>query len=234
MRGSVHIENTEDTEIGEAYPLQRKEHPILFSGAMVRAILKGRKHQTRRVITRRNSLVDGRSSSQDFWDKLNFDDAYIDNGPSPAGNPGPYLHVSHPMNDTVHRIYPRMQTGDRLWARETFTLTQYGKPVYRATATDRKGMRWSSIEVDNPEHEVLWKPSIFMPRWASRILLEEKGVRVERIQDITNEDARAEGTASIKTFIALWNSINAKRGYGWEANPWVWVNEFSVLYKGKE
>ncbi len=75
-----------------------------------------------------------------------------------------------------------------------------------------------------------WRPSIHMPRWASRITLEVIAVRVERVQDISAWDANQEGLEAgtdIKhRFELLWNSINEKRGYGWDSNPWVWVVEF--------
>jgi hypothetical protein len=120
------------------------------------------------------------------------------------------------------------QLGDTLWVRETWAYsTDYDgdvilnrKILYRADG----------------EKTILpstWRPSIHMPRWASRINLEVTGVRVERLKDITEEDALAEGVISSdydKTyryaFSVLWDSINAKRGYGWAANPWVWVIEF--------
>lgn len=89
-----------------------------------------------------------------------------------------------------------------------------------------------------------WNPSIFMPRWASRITLEITDVRVERVQEITEEDARAEGfpgerwatghgdyseIAPSEQFRELWDKLNASRGFGWDANPWVWVIEFKRI-----
>ena len=142
---------------------------------------------------------------------------------------------------------PYGQVGDRLWVRETWAsvrcwhcddgyeeedCTCFEPPVYKA---------------DKPNYPLRdddkWKPSIHMPRWASRLTLEITGVRVERLNEITEEDVRAEGircyedvlhlppTVSIASyitaeFVSLWDSLNAKRGYGWETNPWVWVIEF--------
>jgi hypothetical protein len=83
--------------------------------------------------------------------------------------------------------------GDRLWVREAFTLTQHDKPVYRADACDQTGVRWSSIVPGDPNGEVLWRPSIHMPRWASRLTLVVIDVRRQRLQDISEADAQAEG-----------------------------------------
>jgi hypothetical protein len=119
------------------------------------------------------------------------------------------------------RTCPYGQPGDRLWVRETHN-TCGEKPFYRADG--EMPLEWK------------WSPSVFMPRWASRITLEITAVWVERLKDITIEDAQAEGITPLGTegdsrrwragFRELWDSLNAKRGYGWDANPWVWVISF--------
>ena len=126
--------------------------------------------------------------------------------------------------DGYYVICPYGKPGDELWVRETWNGTESEGIAYRATDPQMDGEPW--------------KPSIFMPRWASRLQLVIKDVRVERLQDISIDDIYAEGAYSInwgrmpgsehKAFKALWDSINAKRGYGWETNPWVWVVEFEV------
>lgn len=159
------------------------ERPILFSGPMVRAILDGRKTQTRRVAKDRDK----------------------------------------PCKYGI--------AGDRLWVRETWqSAAAMGVChasddyfVYRATDPD-----WETCEGWQ------WRPSIFMPRKASRITLEITDVRAERLQDITNKDARAEGLARGTVyprmwFEDLWDSINAKRGFGWDVNPFVWVITFKKV-----
>lgn len=171
-----------------------KERPILFSGEMVRAILDGRKTQTRRVI-------------------------------KPQGEP-------YTIEDVDVLKCPYGIPGDRLWVRETFAdLRGMGfghKWAYRADTPE--GSESDRIRIG---YGVRWKPSIHMPRWASRITLEITDIRVERVQDITYIDAKAEGveyekgyTDPREAFATLWNSINAKRDYGWAMNPWVWIIEF--------
>jgi hypothetical protein len=137
-------------------------------------------------------------------------------------------HIYSPLK--YIRFCPYGQPGDRLWVRETFAdlIDIGGGHNYCAYKADLK------IDSSYEDH-THWTPSIFMPRWASRITLEITGVRVERVRDITPEDAYQEGmvhniTASeadcLTPFRELWDSINAKRGYGWDVNPWVWVIGF--------
>ena len=190
-----------------------KEHPILFSGEMVRAILDGRKTMTRRVIK-----------------------------PQPVSIPE--AKVAHANWIMQNRTCPYGQPGDRLWVRETWKPTRAscaiatgidGPGTYvRYRADDSRRTVAHSMKCRGADREP-WHPSIFMPRWASRITLEITEVRVERVQDITEEDAKAEAPpfpfdytpASYRSlFRALWDSLNAKRGYGWAANPWVWVISF--------
>ena len=159
-----------------------KEHPILFTGEMVRAILDGRKTQTRRVMKSERC---------------------------PYGVPG-----------------------DRLWVRETFsTHMRITDPYYLPPDYPDEAMGawyWADGQPDCGDW-IKPKPSIFMPRWASRITLEVVAVRREQLQAISEEDARAEGLISRQVFREGWDRINAKRGYGWEVNPLVRVVTFRRL-----
>ena len=204
------------------------EHSIVFSAEMVKAILAGRKTQTRRVIPNRYGIC------AECWAKADAEiSMFID---SETSQSLPYLkpiYCEH--NDcTAGRIFcPYGQVGDRLWCQETF-WEQSGDIYYKAD--------WGN---ERPVNMILdkgkWRSPIFMPRWASRITLEIIGVRVERLQEITEEDAKAEGVEwgealSIYDdtkeyerwegykagFIVLWDSIYVKEGYCWDVNPWVW------------
>lgn len=189
-----------------------KEKPILFSAPMVRAILDGRKTQTRRVVK-----------------KAIPDESFINapyNGFAFVGqfNGGTY---------TVPFLCPYGQPGDRLWVRETW---QTYKEFDRVRPNDIS----NQSEIQYPATYDGWdsrkRPSIHMPRWASRITLEITNVRVERLQDITDADALAEGVDQTNTSIGgyaterfkrLWQSINGQGS--WAANPWVWVIEFKRI-----
>lgn len=189
-----------------------KERPILFSGAMVRALLDGSKTQTRRVMKPQPSNV----ISQLFIWKDN----------------------ATPLDELL-ALCPHGQPGDRLWVRE----------AWKAHATfDHLPPRdipqshvWYMAD-DGYKAESRFRQSMFMPRWASRTTLEITGVRVERLQDISEADAKAEGVKPIPCdhirlsckeidcagpdyrsgFAFLWQST----GGDWAANPWVWVIEF--------
>jgi hypothetical protein len=214
------------------------EHPILFSGEMVRAIMEGRKTQTRRVIWPKSLMIPYRNSMEKIQLRTTKDHYLFD------------FRYEDGTISTIYGIRPKYHIGDLLWVRETWMpFTENGvcsgMAIYKAT--------------DKPEPDgdrpLKWRPSIFMPRWASRITLEVVSVRVERVQDISEEDALSEGISETSfwkpkemdnrpfeekwwddyyfwtnypqvAFQNLWDSINAKRGYGWDANPWVWVIEF--------
>ena len=137
----------------------------------------------------------------------------------------------HRLEGLVRKRCPYGQVGDRLWVRESFGYLIDGGIAYRANCDSWHLKHGLTIP---------WKPSIHMFRKDSRITLEITGVRVERLQEITEEDAQSEGikqlhfTTGMKVncmpqFIELWDSLNAKRGYGWEVNPWVWVIGFKVI-----
>lgn len=189
-----------------------KEHPIIFSGPMVRAILEGRKTMTRRVV------------------KPSVKCCTVGAYTTDSGSAKP-VNVQEDGDPWTDISCPYGQPGDRLWVRETWTECD---GVFYAATDTRPGMNGI------PQ---AWRPSIFIPRWASRITLEVTDVRVERVQDISDEDAVREGTFVNQNaigvqltnrdetipravFADLWDSINAKRGYSWEANPWVWIIEF--------
>lgn len=186
--------------------------PILFSGAMVRALLDGSKTQTRRAVKLQVQHDDSWVGGWKIVHKrvtqalLTFNQL----GGKPLGSDA--------------AICPYGQPGDRLWVRETFCDLDDGEFEYRADG-----------ECD-PNVVPRWTPSIHMPRAASRILLEIASVRVERLQDISEGDAWAEGVdkaevlsmpcadGATAAYSALWQRINGAGS--WEANPWVWVVEF--------
>jgi len=203
------------------------EKPILFSGSMVRAILDGVKTQTRRVckpaIWKLLNEIE-RANGKPCWQCLDFD-------------------VNCPWEF------------DQLWVRETwYQLGRYSMPPWDgaddedATWSGTKKVKYAATcELGSEDarpgqaYRPFWRkrPSIHMPRWASRLDLKVKGIRVERVQRISTKDALAEGVDyaepndgewydPIEHFRLLWDSINAKRGYEWNRNPWVWVIDFKV------
>jgi len=226
-----------------------KERPILFSASMVRAILEGRKTQTRST-----KGLEDINIKPDAWERFTVGPLDYKTKESVKGKFGAtFFSKPGAIEDRVIHVCPAIsksgQPGDRLWVRETWaeTCDEMGAPiiVYRAdNASFYIGDKhilgkctgyWS---LDNYPAYGKWKPSIFMPRWASRITLEITGVRAEKIQKITDEDVLCEGfrmnNPSIihlgyqESFKKLWDSINGKK-YSWSSNPYVWVREFKTL-----
>lgn len=196
------------------------ERGILFSAPMVRAILAGTKTQTRRAV--KWPLL----SSSDGSKRRIFveSDAAEING-----------LLRDPSRHPCRRGFcPYGQPGGQLWVRETWARDdEDGAIMFRADlGRDINADAWEQGRVDGvPRYR--WRPSIFMPRWASRITLEVTGVRVERVQDISRGDAMAEGCPFANMargddprhwYAELWGSIHGPGS--WDANPWVWVIEF--------
>lgn len=179
-----------------------KEHGKLFNTAMVQAFLEARKNQTRRVIDAHNSLIDGNGISKKRWQAAGFDlaNASIDNGPSPAGNPGPYLKATC-AEGTTHRIYSRVQPGDRIWVKETTINVEdegYIGPVYVASENGQaileSGLRPAPDDFADVEpYDIKLRSSMFMPRAMARLVFDVVSVRLERLNDVNAMDARREG-----------------------------------------
>ena len=193
-----------------------KEHPILFSAAMVRAILEGRKTQTRRIV---NPQPKNRRGGRWMYcyESMNkkLEGSFYYSWPDKKN--GNCFSERGPESQITYRC-PYGQVGDRLWVREAWAVhPETGSLLYWADGTAPENIRW--------------KPSIHLPRKHSRILLEITSIKVERVQAISQEDALAEGTDSnpaaadpIGSFAKYWNYINGVES--WETNPWVWVVGF--------
>jgi hypothetical protein len=238
-----------------------KERGILMSGPMVRATLDDLKNQTRRLdgledVNSYPGLLDGDSPLGPLgYRGLEISDYYLK--PSSKRefkkNPGLFHWFLGIKNDgkEINPIpvkCPYGVPGDRLWVRETWGY------ITKAENEHFTHRRPDGCPVDvyyKPEaiaegwaNDVPWTPSIHMPRWASRLTLEIVKIRVERLQEISEEDCIAEGVA-LHTFargclsdnppdprwkfIELWNLISAKTAFGWDANPWVFVIEYKKL-----
>ena len=210
-----------------------KERPILLNTPMVQAILSGQKTQTRRIVNKAPTT------------EINHRLIALDNGwnwqvDQQGIVPTMHREIHNPM------VCPFGQIGDRLWVRETFRLydldecphadfpcgcPRNGTPLYKASHDCGDGEKW--------------KPSIHMPRSACRLILEITNIRIERLNDITSEDAKAEGFdySTHPSAIQMGYAIGAKTNfrvtweqiYGqneWNKNPWVWVVEFKVIQGG--
>lgn len=202
-----------------------KESPILFSAPMVSAILRkcDPKTQTRRAVKPQKL-----SGSHDIAHIISTPDS---------------------LSAFVRHFCPYGAPGDRLWVRETHSIQSVEgcrawltfkerMPLGKTLADTDAGLDEFELTPEQAEWALRhrdserWRPSIFMPRWASRITLEITEVRVERLRDISAHDCWAEGIPCspdvnpLHEYEELWNKLNAKRGFGWDANPWVWAISF--------
>lgn len=216
-----------------------KETPILFSTEMVRAILDRRKTQTRRVIKSQPHYI--------IWsdDGQGPDDGYYLFNKKDRGN-----YSCEGQDATV--LCPYGQPGDRLWVKEAWAeTTRISDPLHNGgnglAAGIDSGLYYKA-DRENLPHGMKWRSARFMPKRVARIWLEIDEIRIERVQDITLGDIAAEGNANLPKeneewicnlpelqkefdwFIELWNRINAKRGFGWDVNPWVWVIKFHRIF----
>ena len=213
--------------------------PILFSTTMVQAIIDGRKTMTRRVIKS--------DPTYPHWDGL-----------APTGwhdGHRPMRHVPYSIGDV---LWVR-ETWFKLWHLDANDQTIEGTEAFYYAADGYNPTPFNSFPDEDGytgDRECpRWKPSIFMPKTACRIFLRVKNVRAERVQDITVDDVTREGVKDVDNeirnqdqtthesirnwnlawaqfqFQTLWDSLNAKRGYGWDINPWVWVIEFERVDK---
>ncbi|EIX9313529.1 hypothetical protein D4N06_26310 [Klebsiella pneumoniae] len=205
------------------------ERGMIFNAEMVRAILDGRKTQTRRPIK---------------WKQTRFTEI----GEREDGSKWPWSEDAEHAFDFWHPC-PFGSVGDRIWVRETFQGPLFDFDLMDSYCKDSTPFEKSEFcvykadgvpapefyDADDELH-CCWRPSIHMPRWASRILLEITGVRVERLKSISDRDALREGcsTADMKSgdcvadvFARLWASIYGDES--WNSNPWVWVIEFKRI-----
>ena len=207
---------------------------MIFNAEMVRAILDGRKTQTRRPIK---------------WKQTRFTEI----GEREDGSKWPWSEDAEHACDFWHPC-PFGAVGDRIWVREAFRVhsraTDVATLVYKASERNSWTEQTHRVPVavcNKPATPEKWTPSLHMPRWASRILLEITDVRVERLNAINEHDAQAEGVAKLRggfwkhyqpgwtqhqlsargSFVTLWKSIYGDES--WNSNPWVWVIKFKRI-----
>lgn len=213
-----------------------KERPILFSTPMVQAILAGRKTQTRRIVQPQPTPYDfGVGGVQDAFLAPNTNEGFLSVSVE-AVNRGSLGLVRSPFG----------VPGDRLWVREAWAPFDYALDDYKPSDLPTNAEIVYLADQKQKLSGDRYRPSIHMPRWASRITLAILSVRVERLQDISDDEAVAEGIhgngisfqnyllpnappnqTARSSFYSLWSTIHKNDGpHGWDANPWVWVIGF--------
>ena len=258
-----------------------KESPIIFNPAMVEAIFPGRKTQTRRT-----SNLDTINKNPDLWSFIGFraclgypaSEGYLWAGFIAKTSDCP-VYIKCPFGQAGDRLWVREAWRVGSWDEDGNIAVDYRAGNYSSKKWIQiedpeifeKLMIQSSDDADAAKMKTdgdgwyvwepgdspcRWRPSIHMYRWASRVNLEITNIRVERVQDISEEDAEVEGVEYLhpdikypykdyllrtldgcstarESFYTLWDSINKKRGFGWDQNPWVWVVEFKKIDKEK-
>ena len=200
--------------------------PVIFNTEMTKAILEVRKTQTRRVIKPQPVL--------------HKDGAYFYRG---------CFDLQH-HKDVIIQDYSPYKPGDILYVKETWRMVDFTHidGDWSASVEFKDGTRLARLHYLTDDEKLGWRPSTHMPKEAARIFLRVVDVRVERLQDITPQDAKAEGVSILnytmrggyggddsthykESFAELWDRKNAKRGHPWESNPWVWKIEFEKIEK---
>jgi hypothetical protein len=236
-----------------------RERPILFSAPMVRALLDGRKTQTRRVITPNNIRLfmgDHVGMQRPSAELL---EAAFEWAQDVRSIQGAHIWWAKALPHQAPAILTQWQAastfgvpGDRLWVRESFTvvpatacrMSEGVQQTVNPTEPDMAAIYAAGWDRSIPK----WKPSIHMPRWASRLTLQITDVRVERLQDISEADAIAEGliwrpaldawcatespnwpcfSSPVRSYAGLWNHINGSGA--WDRNPWIWAVSLEVV-----
>jgi hypothetical protein len=217
---------------------QTLEKPILFTGKMVNAILDNKKFVTRRLVDPQPpdciDWFEYREYTEDYRRGIRAHEfkSYMQ-----PGEPCSFLPVKA-------KYWP----GLRLWVRETWGISAFNNESgheicvkYHADKYERYNIDLDNEELfdrlidkelkyDNRfEKPIIWRPSIFLPRIASRITLNIINVIIERLHELDDIDAALEGCKDREEYIKLWNSINKRNGYPWEANPWVYRIQFAVV-----
>jgi hypothetical protein len=195
-----------------AAPSGTRERPIIFDAESIGAIRAGGKTQTRRVVSLPKAAEDGDPVRIERW----------------IAGEEPHLE----LRGGGRLASPYGRRGDRLWVKETHLIRTAGEGAGREGEDDDAHLDVLYREATPVEQRsrVRWRTPLFMPRWAARLILDVVEVRAERLQALTAEDAVAEGMHDRRTartdFSARWDGLNAKRGFPWADDPWVWVLTF--------
>ena len=225
---------------------------MIFVPQLAEKVRLRHKWQTRRLVTAHTSLVNGTGEGiRKMWPTLELDRAWVDPGPSPVSNPGPYLKVPRPVDDTVHRVYSRIYPGDLIYVREEWAAMK-GYDELRASHIPRDSTIFLKAKIPEGKHlaQGKWRPGMHMPRWASQTRLRVTELRAQQIQAIECADIRAEGVACPEhdfasgfcvrecpelraAFAKLWDEINAERA-PFASNPWVWCYTLDLIGPSSE